>query len=121
VTGPLTARDVLAEVLRVGRVIRDPEGPRVVVPPRLKPLVLTHRQALRALVLEGHVPLDEPPPSPPNVLRSPYSYPWPDALPGLGPRHIGPFGPCAECSSSSWVRFGALVLCLACVKRRERP
>ena len=74
-TRPLTPRDVLAEVLRVGQVIRDPEGPRVVVPPRLKPLVLTHRQALRALVLEGDVPVDEAPPPPPCVTQKPVQLP----------------------------------------------
>jgi hypothetical protein len=44
--------------------------------------------------------------------RSWYAHPWPDSLPGLGIRHIGPFEPCAECGEGSWVRYGGLVLCL---------
>jgi hypothetical protein len=47
-----------------------------------------------------------------------YAHPWPDALPGLGPRRIGPFDLCVECGTGSWVRYGGLVLCLACSLRR---
>jgi hypothetical protein len=50
----VTPTEVLAEVLRAGgRVIPDPARPRLVVPPALKPLVLEHREALRALILAG--------------------------------------------------------------------
>jgi hypothetical protein len=48
-----------------------------------------------------------------------YSLPWPDRL-DSGERHVGPFSPCASCSSWSWVRYGATVLCLACARQRER-
>jgi hypothetical protein len=47
----VTAHEVLAEVLRAGgRIIPDPEHPRLVVPAELKPLVLEHREELRELV-----------------------------------------------------------------------
>jgi len=47
-----------------------------------------------------------------------YAHPWPDALPGLGRRSVGPFDPCSSsgCERWSWVRYGAVVLCLACAK-----
>jgi hypothetical protein len=44
---------------------------------------------------------------------------WPDMLPGLGPRHIGPFDPCADCEARSWARYGSTVLCLTCARRRS--
>lgn len=48
----MTAEEVLAQVLEAGgRVILDPERPRLLVPPALKPLVAEHRYALRHLVL----------------------------------------------------------------------
>jgi hypothetical protein len=51
-----------------------------------------------------------------------YAHPWPDALPGLGHRRVGPFDPCASpgCERWSWVRYGDVVLCLACAKHRGR-
>ena len=44
----------------------------------------------------------------------PYASPWPDALPALGPRTVGPFEICSACSGWSWVRYGGVVLCLPC-------
>jgi hypothetical protein len=65
--------------------------------------------------------------SPP--ARSSYAYPWPDELPGLGPRQVGPFIACAQCAPGAvdvhpapcgtWVRYGALPLCLGCARARE--
>lgn len=46
---------------------------------------------------------------------------WPPAVPGLGPRAIGPFDPCHDCQTGSWARYGGLVLCLLCARRRARP
>jgi len=113
----LTAREVLDEVLRAGgRVIADPARPRVAVPPRLKPLVLEHREALRALVLEVSTPTL--PAASPSSWGG-YSHPWPDSLPGLGLRAVGPFDRCAECERWSWVRYGDRVLCLHCSQRRR--
>src|SRR5262245_52984707 len=48
------------------------------------------------------------------------SDPWPNALPGLGPRNNGPFDPCRDCGSGSWERYGDRVLCLECAQVRER-
>lgn len=114
----MTPTEVLAEVLRAGgRVVPDPTRPRLVVPPALKPLVLAHREALRALVLAGEPRATAPPPS--RTRQGAYSYPWPDALPGLGQRTVGPFARCSQCRAQhSWVRYGARVLCLACACRR---
>ncbi len=48
----MTPAEVLTKVLEAGgRVIRDPERPRLLVPPPLKPLVAEHREALRRLIL----------------------------------------------------------------------
>jgi hypothetical protein len=48
-----------------------------------------------------------------------YASPWPDALPALGPRTIGPFDLCSTCTAWSWVRYGGVVLCLACATARS--
>jgi hypothetical protein len=39
-----------------------------------------------------------------RLLRGPAwrDFPWPDALPGLGPRSIGPFTRCARCVVGRW-------------------
>jgi hypothetical protein len=50
----------------------------------------------------------------PSRWRPTYAHPWPDALPGLGRRIIGPFDACSTCSTWSWVRYGGVVLCLPC-------
>jgi hypothetical protein len=44
----------------------------------------------------------------------PYASPWPDALPALGPRAVGPFDLCADCGTGTWVRYGPRPLCLRC-------
>jgi hypothetical protein len=65
----------------------------------------------------------QPPPVTEEVGKA-YSYPWPDALAGLGHRTVGPFDHCERCGAGSWVRFGETVLCLGCasaqVMRVER-
>ena len=43
-----------------------------------------------------------------------YAHPWPDELPGLGPRHVGPFDPCSGCGRGTWARYGGVVLCCPC-------
>jgi TubC N-terminal docking domain len=50
------------------------------------------------------------------TVPSGYAHPWPDALPGLGPRTIGCFDCCSRCERWSWARYGRTVLCLACAK-----
>lgn len=48
-------------------------------------------------------------------LRSPhYAFPWPDEIPGLGTRHVGPFISCGRCGRGTWVRYGGEARCLAC-------
>jgi hypothetical protein len=50
-----------------------------------------------------------------------YAYPWPDAVPGLGPRSIGPFESCVGCGRGSWVRYGGEVRCCSCAIARLEP
>ncbi len=45
-------------------------------------------------------------------------FPWPDAVPSLGPRQLGPLVACAHCpagthpaTSHTWVRYGTTPLC----------
>jgi hypothetical protein len=46
--------------------------------------------------------------------HSSYAHPWPDALPALGSRDVGPYTACADCGTGTWVRFGDYPLCLGC-------
>jgi hypothetical protein len=43
-----------------------------------------------------------------------YAARWPDTLPALGPRTVGPFDRCSRCETWSWVRFRGVVFCLPC-------
>lgn len=43
-----------------------------------------------------------------------YAHPWPDEIPGLGRRRVGPFESCSGCGRGSWARYGGLVLCCQC-------
>ncbi len=49
-----------------------------------------------------------------KVRADRYAFPWPDEMPGLGPRHVGSFDLCVKCGTGSWVRYGQVVLCLSC-------
>ena len=55
------------------------------------------------------------------VRFGPYAYPWPDSLPALGARQVGPFDHCLDCERWSWARYGSVVLCLDCARRRSEP
>jgi len=56
------------------------------------------------------------------IWRPSYAHPWPDDLPGLGPRRIGPFDHCIGCGIGTWVRYGAAVLCCPCaIRERVAP
>ncbi len=47
----MNVEQVLTQVLEAGgRLIPDPQRPRLLVPPALKPLVAEHREAIRALL-----------------------------------------------------------------------
>jgi hypothetical protein len=48
---------------------------------------------------------------------SPYAYPWPNAIPGLGDRHVGPYEACVGCGRGTWARYGAQATCLPCATR----
>jgi hypothetical protein len=85
------------------------------------------------------------PPVPAVPVPLTYAFPWPDRLPGLGPRRVGPFTDCQDCIEApawpirivrldtkppvhvvvrvdrgTWVCYGARALCLPCVRRRVR-
>ncbi len=63
----MTPAEVLAKVLEAGgKVIADPDRPRLLVPPHLRPLVAEHREALRELVRRRET---VPPPTPVPALR----------------------------------------------------
>lgn len=55
-----------------------------------------------------------------RVRPGAYSHPWPERVPGLGARHVGAFEPCEDDGDGSWVRYGQVVLCLRCARRRVR-
>lgn len=41
--------------------------------------------------------------------------PWPEEVPGLGRRSIGPFAPCSNCGDEwTWVVYGSVYLCRPC-------
>ncbi len=119
----MTPRQVLEKVLEGGgRVIADPAHPRLLVPPELKPLVAEHREAIRKILLSE----TEEKQDAEKVVREvrireqvSYAFPWPDSVPLLGPRQVGPFSPCTGCGAGSWVKYGVTTLCLSCAKRRE--
>jgi hypothetical protein len=39
---------------------------------------------------------------------------WLIALPGLGPRRVGPYAPCEKCGAGTFAVYGDRPLCLAC-------
>jgi len=45
-----------------------------------------------------------------------YAFPWPDALEGLGPRHIEAFTSCDNCGVGTWAYYGPWALCIRCVQ-----
>lgn len=57
------------------------------------------------------------PPATPSRPRDPCS-PWPAALPGLGPRTVGPFETCIWCQAAgTWARYGGIPTCLSCARK----
>jgi hypothetical protein len=111
----MTAAVELLATLRARGVVVEPRGDRLrvrpasVVAPEELDALRRHKAELLALLTGGR--------------RSPlggtwYAHPWPDALADLGVRHVGPFDQCADCQRWSWARYGGVVLCLACARRR---
>lgn len=52
----------------------------------------------------------------PRPREAPYGYPWPDAIPGLGDRHVRPFDRCTGCHAGTWTVYGDTYLCVACAR-----
>jgi hypothetical protein len=46
-----------------------------------------------------------------------YAHPWPDVIPHLGSRHMGPYVACSGCGYGTFARYGSCPLCLGCAKR----
>src|SRR4030095_8613748 len=104
----MTAADLVA-ALRAAGVELVPERNRLRVHPASKvpPDLL---ESLRQRETEVLQLLSRDPQSRAVARR----HPWPDSLPGLGVRRIGPYEPCSErseCGDGSWVRYGDLVFC----------
>ena len=122
---------VLVETLRARGVTLEPRGDKLRVVPAsaVTPEEVEALRSSKAEVLallnaaraRNAMPAEAPRPTPaagmPSVVRW-YSYPWPEELPRLGRRTVGPFETCAECSAWSWVRYDSMVLCLECARRR---
>ena len=109
----MTAVVELVAQLRARGVIREPDGPTLVVRPvsAVRPEEIAALRQHKAEVLALLRPVDLP-----RVAIS-YAHPWPDAVERLGPRRVGPFAACeGSCGRWSWVRYGAAVLCLPCVR-----
>lgn len=113
----MTAAALLAE-LRSRGVELVPWGDRVrfrpasIVTPYLRERLREHKAEVLAMLIT-------PAPAPFDLGRGERSYaaPWPDSVPGLGARTVGPFESCQGCGRGSWIRYGDLVLCLACADR----
>ena len=59
-----------------------------------------------------------PPPVAPRVPPADSGSPWPPALPGLGPRTMGPFETCVWCGAAgAWARYAGIPTCLGCTRR----
>jgi hypothetical protein len=54
-----------------------------------------------------------------TTRRSRYAHPWPDSLPGLGPKTVAPYEPCEHCDEGTWARYGGRAICLGCARRRD--
>jgi hypothetical protein len=98
-----------------------PSPERASCPPLPAPAPVAGVLQLNAATLMGRdrdtpSPSSPPSPSPPLSSRTSYAHPWPDFLPGLGRRSMGPFDICARCERWSWARYGPSVLCLSCAK-----
>lgn len=113
-----TAAALLAELRRRGVELR-PAGDRIryrpaaAVPPELVAELRQHKAAVLAL-------LTQPEKVSPRArsVRS-YRYPWPDALPGLGPHAVIPFELCRArpgCSTWTWAAYGATPTCYRCAR-----
>jgi hypothetical protein len=100
---------LLAEARAAGLKVKA-EGTRLVVrgPREAEPVakrLLAHKAEVMAALAT------------PGAGRPRYASPWPDALPKLGQRSVGPFTSCEVCRTGSWIRYGGTPLCLLCALR----
>lgn len=132
--------DVLALVADLqGRgVTLEPRGDKLAVRPvsRVTAEELARLRQHKAEVLRL---LETPALPAPRIRPGAYGYPWPDTLPGLGPRRVVAFSRCADCPdpapriavpladgtlvdlpgpTGTWVVYGDRPLCLGCARRR---
>lgn len=111
---PVTATALLG-VLRRRGVTLEPVGdrlrfrPREAVTPDLRMALVAHKAELLGLLRE----------SAPARCSWSYAFPWPNEVPGLGPRRVQPFSLCAECGTGTWVAYGGRPLCLACARKHD--
>lgn len=112
----MTAAVELLATLRARGVALEPRGDRLrvrpasVVAPEELDALRRHKAELLALLNCQGLPAWPP-------RGTSYAHPWPETLPLLGRRTVGPFALCAECERWSWVRYGDRVLCLRCSQR----
>ena len=112
----MTAVVELVAQLRARGVTLEPDGPTLVIRPAsaVRPEEITALRQHKADVLALLRAVDLPSA---RVALSSYAHPWPDAIERLGPRRVDAFAPCeGSCGRWSWVRYGAAVLCLSCVR-----
>jgi hypothetical protein len=87
------------------------EAPPGVLTPEVRQALTDRKAAILALLERDHQRA---------ALGYAYAFPWPDALPGLGPRRVAAFTPCSTCQAGTWVMYGDVFLCLGCtLKDRE--
>lgn len=116
----MTAAALVADVRARGvELIPTPEGnlrvrPLSRIPPALLDALRERKAEVLALLTVGSSASAEP------AGRRHYAGPWPDFLPGLGSRRVDFFDECTDCERWSWVRYGRIVLCLACATARAR-
>jgi hypothetical protein len=111
----MTAEQVLDEVLKAGGSIVPDDPPRLVVPSALKPLVIEHRAAIRALITRRVEATGATAPSPLPAARAASA--WPDDLPGLGPRQATALDLCARCgTATTFATYGGYRACLPCAQ-----
>ena len=51
---------------------------------------------------------------PTGAVSSCYAHPFPDAIEGLGRRHVEALSSCANCETGTWSFYGPWPLCLRC-------
>ena len=107
----------LVDTLRARGVILEPRGDKLRVTPAsaVTPAEVEALRAHKAEVLR--LLTGSPRPAPPRFAWSP----WPEALPGLGPRRVIPFTACVLCPRWTFASYGPAALCLDCATASTTP